>query len=223
MLDRLDDTSAGLIHDLEPDTARLIIAFGGLAGRLGIPPFEFFNILAPVQVKTAFVRDHSKAWYHRGVTGIGQGIEPVAEHLRALVGRADEPVMIGASAGGYAALLFGALTGCEAHAFVPQTFIDPERLRQHGDFRWTAEIEALGDDLDRRYADLMPLLAQSQIPGHVYYGSETLDVVHAEHIAALPQVTLHSFDLARHNILHPLRDTGWLERFLLDLARGGPQ
>jgi hypothetical protein len=223
MLDRLDDTSVGLIHDLEPDTARLIIAFGGHAGRLGIPPFEFFNILAPVQVKTAFVRDHSQAWYHRGVTGIGNGIEPVAEHLRELAGRADEPVMIGASAGGYAALLFGALTGCEAHAFVPQTSIDPEHLRQSGDFRWTAQSEALGDDLDPRYADLRPLLERCQTPCHVYHGSEALDVMHAERLAALPQVTLHSFDLARHNILHPLRDTGWLQRFLLDLARGKPQ
>ena len=214
--------SAGVLYDLEPDSKRLIVAFGGLAGRMGMPPFEFFRTLsAGVKVKTVFVRDHAQAWYHRGVVGVGKGIDPVAAHIIDLRAQAEEVVTIGTSAGGYAALLFGALAECEAHAFVPQTFIAPGLREEHDDRRWERQLEALGSDLDPRYADLLPVMAAGTAPAHVYYGSGNhLDTIHAERVDQLPHVTLHPFDTEQHNLMRGLRFTGWLKEFLAGLAQG---
>jgi hypothetical protein len=221
MLAALADPDAGVLYDLEPESKRLIVAFGGLAGKLGMPPFEFFRTLSGVRVKTVFVRDHAQAWYHRGVAGVGEGIDPVAAYIIGLRAHAEEIVMIGMSAGGYAALLFGALAQCEAHAFVPQTFIDPGLREEHRDRRWMAELEALGTGLDSRYADLLPTMATGNTHAHVYYGSgNRLDRIHAERLDRLPQVTLHQFDTERHNVVKDLRDSGWLARFLVGLAMG---
>ena len=126
--------SAGVLYDLEPESKRLIVVFGGLAGRLGMPPFEFFRMLSSGgKVKTVFVRDHAQAWYHRGVPEVGKSIDPVAAHIIGLRAQAEEVVTIGMAAGGYAALLFGALAECEAHAFVPQTFLASDLREEHDD------------------------------------------------------------------------------------------
>jgi hypothetical protein len=211
----------GLVLNLEPESSRLIIAFGGLAGVIGeIPPFEFMRILAPVDAKTAFLRDEARSWYHRGVDEVGDDIDAVAEHLRSLAAQVERVVTIGVSAGGYAALLFAALISCEAHAFSPQTFIDPELRRIHGDERWSGWIAELDGDLDPRYADLAPVIAGSESECHVYYGTgHALDVIHAEHVGDLPQVTLHPFEGGEHNLVKGLRDSGWLQPFLERLGK----
>jgi hypothetical protein len=55
----------------------------------------------------------------------------------------------------------------------------------------------------------------------VYYsGGHELDRLHAERLGDLPNVTLHRFDWDSHLLLRELRDRGWLEPFLADLARG---
>ena len=217
----LADPDAGVLYDFEPESKRLIVAFGGLAGRLGMPPFEFFRTLSGIDVKTVFVRDHAQAWYHRGVAGVGEGIDPVAAHIIGLRAQAEQMVTIGTSAGGYAALLFGALAECEAHAFVPQTFIAPDLRKEHRDRRWEAELKTLGARLDPRYVDLLPTLAAGAAPAHLYYGSgNRLDRIHAERLDGLQQVMLHPFDTDQHNVVPDLRDSGWLERFLVGLARG---
>lgn len=223
-LRQFGDDHRGMIYDLEPDSRRMIVAFAALPGtKLDVRPFAFFNMLAEIDVKAAFLRDHREAWYHHGVAGIGDDIDSVAAYLRGFAGNAEETVMIGGSSGGYGAILFGSLVGCEVHAFSPQTFIDPELRGRHGDRRFAIEIDALGDRYDKRYADLRPLVARSDVPVHVYYATRhPLDSLHAEHLGDLENVTLHGFDWDSHLLLRELRDRGWLEPFLAELARGAP-
>src|SRR5919108_4931419 len=119
----------GFYADLDHASSTLVVAFAGLKGFFGgFPAFEFRNTLSSVDVKSAFLRDHYSAWYHRGVLDVGPDIDSVVALLREFRSQADEMVMIGNSAGGYAALLFGSLLDCEAHAFSPQTFIAPDML-----------------------------------------------------------------------------------------------
>jgi hypothetical protein len=214
----------GLMLDLEPSSPTLVVAFAGLRGFLGgYPAFEFRKTLSSVDVKSAFLRDHYAAWYHRGVVDIGPDIDSIAERLRELQGEADRMVMIGNSAGGYAALLFGSLLGCEAHVFSPQTFVDREMLLAAGDHRWDPELEALLESgrFDRRYADLRPVIASSSAAFHVYHGVlHPDDVTHAQHVHDLPNVTVHPLEDTGHRVVLALRNSGWLHEFLVGMADG---
>jgi hypothetical protein len=215
------DDSVGIIYDLEPDSRRLIIAFAALPGLQPVRHFAFLTMLADVDVKVAFLRDHFAAWYHRGVNGIGDSIDAVAGFLRDFRHNAAEVVMIGGSSGAYAAVLFGSLISCEVHAFSPQTFIDPDLRRAHQDRRFPHEIAALTPHMDMRYADLRPVVARAEAPVHVYYATgHPLDSLHAERLGGLASVTLHGFDWDSHLLLRELRDRGWLEPFLDRLVQG---
>ncbi len=218
------DDSVGIICDLEPDSRRMIVAFAALPGPNLVRHFAFLTTLAEQHVKVAFLRDHHAAWYHRGVAGVGDSVDEVADFLRVFSRNAEEVVMIGGSSGAYAAALFGSLIGCETHAFSPQTFIDPELRAVHDDARFPREVEGLAPYMDMRYADLRPTVARSEAPLHVYYATRhRLDRLHAERLGDLPNVTLHGFDWDSHLLLRELRDRGWLEPFLARLAQGsGP-
>jgi hypothetical protein len=199
-----------------------VIAFAGLRGFLGgFPAFEFRNILSSVDVKSAFFRDHYAAWYHRGVVDLGPGIDSVLARLRELQREARRVVMIGNSAGGYAALLFAALLGCEAYVFSPQTFIDPDLLRRAGDTRWDPELAALLDSgfFDQRYGDLAPLLEESDGRFEIFYGAlDPVDWKHAEPVRELERVTVNRIEDSDHQVVRYLRDSGWLLAFLRGMA-----
>jgi hypothetical protein len=198
------------------------VAFAGLKGFLGgVAAFEFGNALASVDVKSAFLRDHFAAWYHRGVVEIGPDIDSVVATLRQLQADVERIVMIGNSAGGYAALLFGALLGCEAYAFSPQTFVDRDLLWDAGDHRWDDELNALLESgrFDPRYGDLAPVLARSSGRFHVWYGAlEEVDEKHVERIGGLEQVTVNRIEDCDHRVVRHLRDSGWLGSFLRGMA-----
>ena len=226
---RISPTQAprdGIHLDLDHDSSTLVIAFAGLKGFLGgFPAFEFRKILSSVNVKSAYLRDHYAAWYHRGVVDIGPDIDAVAAKLRELRGDADRVVMIGNSAGGYAALLFGALLDCETYAFSPQTFVDPQLLREAEDDRWDEELNALlaSGRFDPRYGDLAPVLADSKGTFHIYYGGlDPIDWKHVDHVAAIAHVTAHPIENCYHRVVKYLRDSGWLLSFLLGLAEQKP-
>jgi hypothetical protein len=212
--------------DLDHDSTTIVIAFAGLRGFLGgFPAFEFRNILSSVDVKSAFFRDHYAAWYHRGVVDVGPGIDAVVAKLRELQSAADRVVMIGNSAGGYAALMFAALLDCEAHVFSPQTFIDPDLLHTAGDHRWDEELRALLDSggFDSRYGDLAPVLADSAGRFELFYGAlDTIDEQHVERVRGLAQVTVNRIENCNHRVVRHLRDSGWLHSFLLGMADAKP-
>jgi hypothetical protein len=215
------DDSLGIAYDLDPDSRRMIVTFAAFPGQMEVRPFAFLTLLADIDVKAAFLRDHWECWYHRGVKGVGAGIDEVAEFLREFSENADETVMLGTSSGGYAAILFGALVGVEVHAFSPQVFIDPELRLRHKDRRFQEEMAGLGTDMDMRYADLKPVVARSKAPIHIYYSvNHLVDPAHAEHVGDLDNVTLHGFDWDSHLLVRELRDRGWLDPFLRRLAEG---
>src|SRR5690349_12476934 len=110
----LSEAPAGsLVVDFSTESDVLLIAFAGMRGMVGMPPFEFFNVVSTldVPVKRAFVRDLRQAWYHLGTPGLGETIDEIAVALRGVVAAAAvrRVVTVGYSAGGYAAILFGTL------------------------------------------------------------------------------------------------------------------
>lgn len=92
----------------------------------GVPPFEFLSTLNqwfPQYDKTFFV-DIQHCWYHKGLHALSTNIEETKTYLETLFRPYQKVVIMGNSAGGYAAILFGSLLKV-AHviAFVPQTIL----------------------------------------------------------------------------------------------------
>jgi len=220
----LMDPDAPLGLDMASDSRTLLLAFGGLVGQIGIPPFEFFSLTAEMSVKRLFVRDPRQAWYHRGIPGHGSGLAGVADALRPLLAHheVERLVVAGASAGGYAALLFGTLLGAEeVLCFAPQTVLDLDILSEMGDHRWDRRLGAqtAAGAVDARFTDLRRVLPAARCADTSYriYFDDSLraDRMHAERLADLPGVRLYRFGRGSHNIARSLRDSGALERVLL--------
>ncbi len=219
----LEDPEAPLCLDMASDSCTLLLAFGGLVGQIGIPPFEFFSLTAQIPVKRLFVRDLHQAWYHRGIPGYGSGPAQVGDALGRLLAQQEieRLVVAGASAGGYAALLFGTLLGAEeVLCFAPQTVLDLDILAEMGDHRWDWRLgrQTAAGAVDARFTDLcrvLPAARSAETSYRIYFNdSVRADRMHAERLAGLSGARLYRFGRGSHNIARSLRDTGALERVL---------
>jgi hypothetical protein len=114
-----------MVAELKPSSSSLLVTFGGIAHRLAMPPFEFFRLASALEVSKVFLRDLDESWNHRGVRGLSTDVESTAEALERIVSEtaAERVVFTGNSAGGYASLLFGALSPTRS----PRTRSRPRR------------------------------------------------------------------------------------------------
>jgi hypothetical protein len=217
-----------VVLDLDQPGRSLLILFGGIAGGVSMPVFEFFRMTAGYPAKKAFLRDPRRGWYQLGLPGVGETAADVRRLLDEVIARsgAERVVMAGASAGGYAALLFG--TWCRADeviAFSPQTFIDADNRRTLGDDRWPDQIANLHALMTGRAAilDLLPVLPKT--PGPTRYqvhvsDDDPLDLLHAERIATRGGVELVVHARGGHRLVKTLRDRGLLQPLLLEALNG---
>lgn len=217
---QLNDPSVSFVRDYTADSRLLLVAFGGINQRMGMAPFEFFQLARGVAVKKLFFRDLHQAWYHRGLGSAGKTIAEAAAFIRGEVAaeRIERVVMFGNSMGGYAAILFGCLVGAqEVHAFSPQTFISPWKLIRRRDFRWKYDVwRAYLSREPSTFYDLRTALAAA--PGvrvHLHYSTaSTLDTVHARNLESFANVTLMAYPEGGHRLIQHLKQTGALADLL---------
>lgn len=105
-------------------------------------------------------------FYHRGLNYKTKGIDDSVEYIKKIIKPYDETIFIGSSVGGYAAILFGCLSGAtKILAFKPQTdIIDVRPMNNH--------------ILDKRYVDLTKIKLDGpiiQIHGDLRFDSKTHD------------------------------------------------
>ena len=227
----VEDPSVPLSLDMSARSSTLLIAFGGIYGGLGVPPFEFFRATSGIPVKRLYVRDLEQAWYHRGLPGSGGTIDELAQTLGKLVedNGVKRLVTAGNSAGGYAALLFGTLLGADAAlSFAPQTVIDLDVLAQMDDHRWDERLGQLAQAgaLQERWLDLARALPEirggANTRCEVYFDdSFATDRLHAAHIAPLSGVRLHARSSGAHSVALDLRASGELGRILDEALTAG--
>lgn len=219
----LGDQSSSVVADMGGDSRTLLIAFGGLQGRLAMPAFEFFNSTRGIPVKRVFVRDLRQAWYHRGLSGEEATLMDVVDSLRELIARSEVErlVVIGNSAGGYAALVFGTLLGADTVVcFSPQTVLDLEVWREMKDARWEGELRPLVESkaLDTHWTDLrsaLPVARSKDTRYMVFFDTrERLDRLHAERLAGIAGVRLYRLGRGGHMVPLWLRKCGALERVM---------
>lgn len=232
-LQPVEESDLALTPEFESESATLLLAFGGMNQRIGIPPFEFFSLAGDIPVKRLFVRDLRQAWYHRGIPGSGHDLMSVAGLLSEMIAEQDVArlVVAGGSAGGYASLLFGTLLDADVVlSFSPQTILDLDTLARMGDRRWDDHLRPLvaRGELDPAWIDLheaLPSARRGQTRYEVFFDdSLATDRLHAERLRGLEGLRFYRFGGGAHTLVRTLRDNGALARILRRaLGEGGAQ
>lgn len=215
--------------DFESNSDTMLVAFGGLKGGVGrILPFEFFNLTKDVKTKKIYVRDPRQLWYHIGLPDIADNIGGIVKHLRPIIKNQNprRVVVVGNSAGGYAALLFGCfLIADSVLAFSPQTFLNKDLMTEHKDTRWTPRLMALYRVGDEKYYDLKRILHRHKhrkTRYHIHYPEKNrLDVLHARRMRVISKVSLYPYASDTHQLVTDLRDLGMLKKILMKELRNG--
>ena len=195
----------------------LVIAFGGNALSLGISVFEFQkSLINNFDCSFIFVKDIKRAWYQFGVDGVGSNPEEVAVELKKLIKeiKPSKIVTMGTSAGGYAAILFGALIGVDlVIAFGAQTFLPLGDLRKL-DGRFVRFLKTYPKFKTSKYADLKNIdlsLAKKII---IVYGKNGgKDKIHAERIKNFSNVGVIEVS-GGHNVVSDMKRKGTFISFL---------
>ena len=217
-LQALEAPDSPIAADLEVDSDRLLIVFGGGQGFVAITPFEFLNITRDIPTKKIFLRDFAVAWYQKGLPGIAPDIDGVAAYLRDIIKKHSirRVVTVGNSMGGYAALLFGTLIEADAViAIAPQSFISPWKTILALDYRWRRFLPAaLRAVTNRAYLDIRNVIRDRTRKGlyRVYYSATAFhDKMHALNLRGTG-VELVRYEEGGHKLVKHLRDSGELKR-----------
>lgn len=192
---------------------KCVIAFGGMATKLGMPVPEFTRILTDHGPDVFFVKDHLQAWYQKGLPGASIDVESTAAFLAQVTsGYKSAPKTVGTSAGGFAAILFGALLGSPAVvAFGPQTYVRPETISQ-----FASQDTRSSEVLDGQMLDLRTVLQKNPIPDvQIFYGEDCpFDAEPAKYLQGIDGVKLRPYPTDTHNVAAWLREQGKLTEIL---------
>ena len=207
---------------LNPGSSTLYVIFGGIIAGITMPPFEFYRTAKILAANKIFIRDFNQCWYHDGLPGISNDVYSTASFLKKEIQalNPDKVFFVGNSMGGFAAILFAALTGVgDVIAFAPQTFLSPWLRLRYLDYRWQKEILKVyrRSALKHKVWDLRGFLENNRSHNKIsIYVSKVdrLDCIHARHIENLTGVTIHVLDSGGHGVVKTLRDKGALPAIL---------
>ena len=216
-----DDTISVAVDPVAGVSAPALVCFGGIAGGLLGPPFEFLRLTEHLNVSRVFVRDLEQCWYQRGLKGLGTNVLDTAGGLSKLVSNCSptRTVFVGTSSGGFAAAMFGSLLGAdEVIAISPQTTIRRIHRLRLGDRRWKLQIrKARASCIDPVHLDLVAMRNEGPYypPLSIHYGrADRLDAAHAARLNGLESVNLVAHD-GGHGVARVLRDSQELTAILL--------
>jgi hypothetical protein len=182
-----DDSSPVALDRIEtPEGAPILVCFGGIAGGLIGPPFEFLRLTDGLDCHRMFVRDLEQCWYQMGLQTFGSSVPTSAAALAAFLAELapTRRVFLGTSSGAFAAVLFGVLTGADkVVAFAPQTSLRLGTRIRFNDHRWGPQIrKARAHCVDPQHLDLLAVLRShpDHCPVEIHYGrNDRQDTQHA--------------------------------------------
>lgn len=206
-----------VIFDIRYKEVPLFLSFAGLGDQ-----FQFRNLLGKHRVNVVYIRDLKHNWYLNGIPGLGETVQEVCNSISNLLveNNCKKLICIGASAGGFAAMLYGTLLQADnIVSFSPQSFMNKFNRLIHWDTRWAdreREIYA-GNKSNRAYLDLKNVIARYKGTCAVYYDdTHRLDRLHAARLKS-EHVTLVPFKSGGHSLVAMLKENGQLELILNNL------
>ena len=107
-------------------TVLMVVFSGRQQGIASMTIFEFKNFLEEQypEYDKLFLKDEKVRWYTEGITDISFDISETVDYLKEYISEYSKVIFIGASMGGFAALLYGSILNVDTIiAFRPQTFL----------------------------------------------------------------------------------------------------
>lgn len=161
--------------------------------------FEWISGTKDLEANRLFVMDVSRKWYHDCIGPLFVTLKTELNDKKAL--------LVGASMGGYAALLFGHLLGLPSVSFSPQTDLMGEKFRCNE--LWQRQADALKGITDR--PEFLDIGFVSGKQHHIYYGSRNeTDTYQAKRV----DCTHIEVDTELHNSASELKKQGRLHGIL---------
>jgi len=194
-----DDPNAAIQLSALPGAPTLIVAFCGVAHRLGPPLPVIHRWLGQLDASILYLRDFRNAGFASGIEPVGADAPETANHILSVARELGtrRVATFGNSLGGYAALRYGPLLQADrVLAFIPATtgFSDvPEDRR--------AEMLRAG------WVDIVPLYATADAPqARVVFGAQNpTDRAAALRLDGLPTVALEALpDWRSHDVFGAL-------------------
>ncbi|MCW2778403.1 MAG: hypothetical protein JWN17_2128 [Frankiales bacterium] len=234
--------AAGWSVEPGPAGGPLLVVLSGLAPEGQEPAFEGRGLCRRLGVNGLLLRDHSRSWFLRGVRGTGDDLEAVAAAVRAHVAATapSRVVLMGNSAGGYAAIALASLLEevDEVVALVPRSGLTHEVNDALGDDRFSslraAAVEGLPASAEP-FLDLPTLLTDRfaarctdgrppyRTRVRVLHASDNaLDAAHAARLAGLPETVVSTYPRGDHQLASVLRTAGELD-VVVGAALTGPR
>lgn len=134
----------------------LVVAFNSMGCEKG---FEWTKAIGERGHNSLHISCEARSWYHYAIPEVLD-----------LLSHYKPDLLIGSSMGGYAALMFGGLTGLRARVFAPQTTLGPVLW----DNRWQYEWKPIRERTPR--PDLIDLVELKQHEGtEVYYCTPVIE------------------------------------------------
>ena len=219
-----DEEVDNILMYSKPGT-ELVIVFSSMGGAYDHYRYEFLKLTRDYDCSRVFCRDTERVWYHLGTGGGVNSIPALKEKLAGLILELQPSKVscLGASTGGFAAILFGHLLKVDTvHAFGPQTFLSKELWEHynHPTDVWADEIaktRSLELDPSFRYFDLREVLEEdnkiTSYHFHLCY-EHRVDKLHEEHVRFCPGVCFHYHDCEVHSVAAYLKEEGCLENVI---------
>jgi predicted esterase YcpF (UPF0227 family) len=216
-------------QDFTPKSKTLVIALGSAYDKAYDPnKFEWFNTTDSLssisEFKKLFVKDMIYGWYQTQFEGLEKpGPHCLANFLKEKVKEsgAKRTLIIGASMGGYGAILLACLANLDlAIAISPQTHLDK---RVWNKYKLENKFKDL--NINKEETDLKVILKRygnkySQY--HIYFGKyHEIDLDYAERISHFPGVKLFPLESARHTVGKIMRDSGMTKDIILKFIQEG--
>jgi hypothetical protein len=204
-----------LIEDKNTET--VIVSFGGM----GVDPngesqYALVSTLEKENISTIYLRDQTNAWYFNGVRGLSNDVTSTVSGISDLLSKIKykKTIFFGVSAGGFAAILYGALL-CQVDLIVA---INPQTLLQkgvecfaHGNLyklKWCNQDDII-------YRDLLNLQIPKKTEIEIYYGKdEPVDIFHSTRMKTMDNVNLYPVDGTHGTVAPTLRDNKRLKNIL---------
>lgn len=222
-----------------PAGGPLLVVLSGLAPHGQEVAFEGRGLCHRLGVAGILLRDSAQTWFLRGVQGVADDLEGLAEALRARIAELapSRVVLMGNSAGGYAAVALASLLDVdEVVAVVPRSALTDDVNDALGDDRFRAlrraALEGLPASaapyldlrtlLEERFAALDPRPAYRTRVRVLHASDNALDAAHAARLSGLPETVVSTYPRGDHQLAAVLRTAGELD-VLVEAALAGPR